>query len=33
MMGCDLRRYLAEHIYREHYPLMAYLKSWGDDQS
>jgi hypothetical protein len=31
MTGCGLRRYSAEHIYREHYPLMVYLKSWGDD--
>lgn len=31
MKGCGLRHYSAEHIYREHYPLMAYLKSWGDD--
>ncbi len=31
MTGCGLRRYSAEYIYREHYPLMVYLKSWGDD--
>jgi hypothetical protein len=31
MTGCGLRRYTAESIYREHYPLLAYLKSWGDD--
>lgn len=31
MTGCGLRRYSAEYIYREHYPLMAYLKSWGSD--
>ena len=32
MTGCGLRRYSVEYIYREHYPLMAYLKSWGGDQ-
>ena len=31
MTGCGLRCYSAEYIYREHYPLLAYLKSWGDD--
>ncbi|GAB1393158.1 hypothetical protein MASR1M60_13210 [Rhodocyclaceae bacterium] len=31
MTGCGLRRYTAENIYREHYSLMTYLKSWGGD--
>jgi hypothetical protein len=31
MTGCGLRRYSAEYIYREHYPLKVFLKSWGDD--
>ncbi len=31
MTGCGLRHYTAETIYREYYPLKAYLKSWGDE--
>lgn len=31
MTGCGRRRYTVESIYHEHYPLLAYLKSWGDD--